>query len=284
MNKDVTPFRVGDLECLAIRDSAERYSVKEFVPDVEDPAVAAAFADRGWSTGEIEFDFLGLFVRFGRHRIVIDPGWGPCSDKLESRFLHNLCQAGVSPQDVTLVVLTHLDLDHAGGVFDGRRGLAFPNARHVMAEEALTGYVSDRIQAMLTPADAAAYREMAALLAGRTFLTQGETEILPGVRAIPAPGHRLGHTAIEIVSDGETLLHLADTVLHPMIVEHPDWRTGYDSSQDAIRATRRCLFDRAAQSEALVFLSHAPFPGLGRIVPEGSAWRWESSPPAPATT
>jgi glyoxylase-like metal-dependent hydrolase (beta-lactamase superfamily II) len=274
MNKDVYAFRVGDLECLAIRDSAERYSVREFVPDVEDPAVAATFADRGWSTGEIEYDFLGLFARFGQHQIVIDPGWGPCSDKLESRFLHNLCQAGVSPQDVTLVVLTHLDLDHAGGVLDGRRGLAFPNARHVMAEEALTGYVSDRIQAMLTPADAAAYREMAALLAGRTLLTQGETEILQGMRVLPAPGHRLGHMVVELVSDGHTLLHLADTVLHPAIVEHPDWRTGYDSVQEKIRATRHCLFARAADTSALVFFSHTPFPGLGRIAREGDGWRW----------
>lgn len=275
MSKDVYPFRVGATECIAVRDSAEPVPVKELVLDVDDPAVAAAFARRGWPTGEIEFDFLGLFVRFGHHHIVIDPGWGPCSDKHESRFLHNLCQAGVSPQDVTLVVLTHLDLDHAGGVLNERGGLAFPNARHVMAEDVLTWYTSDRTQALLTPPDAAAYRQMASLLDGRTLLTQGETEILPGIRAIPAPGHRLGHTAIEIVSSGETLLHLADTVLHPIVVEHPDWRTGYDSSQDVIRATRRRLFDRAAQSEALVFLSHVPFPGLGRIASEDSAWRWE---------
>jgi glyoxylase-like metal-dependent hydrolase (beta-lactamase superfamily II) len=275
MNKDVYQFHVGKLDCIAVRDCAEPVLVRELIPDADDPAIAQALADRGWSTGEIEFDFLGLFLRFGQHHIVIDPGWGPCSDKHESRFLHNLSHAGVSPQDVTLVVLTHLDLDHAGGILDGRGGMAFPNARHVMAEETLVGYTSDRIQAMLTPADATAYREMATLLAGRTFLTKGETDILPGMRVLPAPGHRLGHMIVEFVSDGHTLLHLADTVLHPAIIEHPDWKTGYDSIQDTTRATRHRLFARAADANALVFFSHTPFPGLGRIARDGSAWRWE---------
>ncbi len=215
MGENAYRFRVGSLDCIAVRDCFEPGVVKELIPDVDDPAIAEALAHRGWPTGEIQFDFLGLHAQFGRHSIVIDPCWGPCSDTLESRFLPNLREAGVAPDEVTLVILTHLDLDHAGGVLDGRGGLAFPNARHVMAEEALTGYVSDRIQAMLTPSDAAAYREMATLLSGRTLLTQGETEVLPGVRVLPAPGHRLGHLAVELVSDGQTLLHLADTVLHP---------------------------------------------------------------------
>jgi glyoxylase-like metal-dependent hydrolase (beta-lactamase superfamily II) len=275
MNENAYPFRVGDLDCIAVRDCSEPGAVKELIPDIDDPAVTQAFARRGWPTGDISYDFLALFVRSGQHRIVIDAGWGSCSDQHESRFLQTLGEAGVMPEDVTQVILTHLDLDHAGGVLDGRGGLAFPNARHVMAEETLTGYTSDRIQAMLTPPDAAAYREMAALLSGRTLLTQGETEVLPGVRVLPAPGHRLGHVAVELVSDGHTLLHLADTVLHPAVIEHPDWRTGYDSVQETIRATRHRLFGRAAASNALVFFSHTPFPGLCYIRREGTGWRWE---------
>ena len=274
MSENAYRFRVGNLECIAVRDSVEPGVVKDLIPDVDDPAVTQVFARRGWATGDITFDFLALYVQSGQHRIVIDAGWGPCSDQHESRFLQILGEEGVSPEDVTHVILTHLDLDHAGGVLDGRGGLAFPYARHAMAEEALTAYVSDRIQAMLTPSDAAAYREMATLLSGRTLLTQGETEVLPGVRVLPAPGHRLGHVAVELVSEEQTLLHLADTVLHPAVIEHPDWRTGYDSAQERIRATRHQLFARAADADALVFFSHTPFPGLGHIVREGSAWRW----------
>lgn len=282
MRVNAYPFCVGDFAMVAIRDSAEPAHVRDLLPDVDDPAVQEAFARRGWPAGEIAYDFLGLFVRAHDDAIVIDPGWGPCTDRLETRFLTTLQQCGVDPDEITLVILTHLDLDHAGGIFAPEGGLAFPNARHAMAEEAWLGYGSERILAQCDPADAEWYRRLARLLEGRVLLTRGETEIAGGVRTVPAPGHRLGHTAVEFASRGQTLLHLADTVLHPIVVEHPDWRTAYDASQEKIRATRRQLFDRAARSDALVFLSHAPFPGLGRIESAGGAWRWSPLPP-PAT-
>ena len=281
MCENAYPFRVGDFECIAIRDSAEQCHLRELLPDIDDPRVREALAHRGWSTEEMSYDFLGLFVRAGDDAIVIDPGWGPCTDRLESRFVPSLRRAGIEPDHVAFVILTHLDLDHAGGVIAPNGGLAFPNARHVMAEEAWAGYRSERILAMCSPTDAESYRTLARLLEGRVLLTRDETEVVTGVRTLPAPGHRLGHTAVEFVSRGETLLHLADTVLHPIVVEHPTWRTGYDSSQERIRETRRRLFDRAARSDALVFLSHASFPGLGHIASEGSAWRWFPSQTGP---
>ncbi len=281
MTESAYRFRVGDFECIAIRDADEKFHVRELLPDVDDPQVREALALRGWSTEEISYDFLGLFVRAGDDAIVVDPGWGPCTDRLESRFVPTLRQAGIEPDRVDFVILTHLDLDHAGGVIAPDGGLAFPNARHVMAEEAWAGYRSERILAMCSPADAESYRTLARLLEGRALLTRDETEVVTGVRTVPAPGHRLGHMAVEFVSRGETLLHLADTVLHPIVVEHPTWRTGYDSSQEKIRDTRRRLFDRAARSGALVFFSHAPFPGLGHIAPEGSGWRWFPSQTGP---
>jgi glyoxylase-like metal-dependent hydrolase (beta-lactamase superfamily II) len=274
MSENAYRFRVGALEGIAVRDAMEVTAVADLIPDVGDPVVAEALSRRGWSATEMTFDFLGLFVRSGRERIVIDAGWGPCSDEHKSQFAENLREAGVAPSDVTFVILTHLDLDHAGGVIDPDGGLSFPNARVVVAENAWTWYTSEETLATMPPAMAESFRTMKSLLDGHMLLTQGEVEILPGVRSLPAPGHRLGHMAVELVSEGETLLHLADAILHPIVAEHPDWRTGFDTTQEIIRATRRRLFDRAATSNALVFLSHMPFPGLGHIVREGSAWRW----------
>lgn len=274
MSENAYRFRVGQLECIALRDATEVSGVADLIPDIGDPVVAEALSRRGWATTEMTFDFLGLFVQPGREMIVIDAGWGPCSEQHKSRFAEHLREAGIAPSDVTLVILTHLDLDHAGGVIDPGGGLTFPNARVAVAENAWTWYTAEKNLATMPPAMATWFRTMKSLLDGRLLLTQGETEILPGVQSLPAPGHRLGHMAIELVSEGRTLLHLADTVLHPIVIEHPDWRTGFDTTQEIIRATRRRLFDRAVTTDALVFLSHAPFPGLGHIVREGSAWRW----------
>ncbi len=280
MSQDVYRFAVGSLDCIAVRDATELSPVSDLVPDVVRLEVADQFRRRGWSTGEIPFDFLALLVRAGRELLAIDVGWGTSADHIRGRFAEALAEVGVAPSDVTCVVLTHLDDDHAGGVLDPRGALAFPNARHVIDADAWAWYTAEENLAAMPPAAAALYGAMKRTLEGHVQLTRGETEILPGIRLLPAPGHRLGHMAVELVSDGGTLLHLADTVLHPIVVEHPGWRTGFDTAQEAIRATRRRLFDRAATSEALVFFSHAPFPGLGRIRKEGSEWRWEPLSPA----
>jgi glyoxylase-like metal-dependent hydrolase (beta-lactamase superfamily II) len=274
MSQDVYRFAVGNLDCIAVRDASEVAPVRDLVLDIDDPAVAKAFAARGWSTGDVPYDFLALFVRAGRALLAIDVGWGASADHIQGRFAETLAEVGVAPGDVTYVILTHLDDDHAGGVLDPRGELAFPGASHVIDADAWDWYTAERNLAAMPRAAAALYGAMKVALESHVQLTQGETEIIPGVRTIPAPGHRLGHVAVELVSEGKTLLHLADTVLHPIVVEHPEWRTGYDSSQEKIRETRRRLFDRAAKSDALVFLSHAPFPGLGHITREGAAWRW----------
>jgi hypothetical protein len=81
----------------------------------------------------------------------------------------------------------------------------------------------------------------------RMELLEAEKEIVPGVRAIPAPGHTPGHIALVILSAKEQLLHMADTVLHPMHLEHLTWRTVFDLNQDDAASTRRrlteCCFD-----------------------------------------
>jgi hypothetical protein len=70
---------------------------------------------------------------------------------------------------------------------------------------------------------------------------------------------------------------MADTVLHPMHLEHPAWRTIFDLNQDDAATTRRRLLDRAAADKLSVLAYHFPFPGLGHVTSTGSAWRWEAA-------
>jgi glyoxylase-like metal-dependent hydrolase (beta-lactamase superfamily II) len=88
-------------------------------------------------------------------------------------------------------------------------------------------------------------------------------------------GHTPGHIALLISSGGQQLLHMADTVLHPILMQHPEWRPAFDLLPDQAAATKRQILDRAAADQALVLAFHFPFPGLGRVVPEGQAWRWQ---------
>src|SRR3954463_12436778 len=106
-------------------------------------------------------------------------------------------------------------------------------------------------------------------------LIDHEVEIVPGVYAIPAPGHTPGHMALLISSGDQQLLHMADTVLHPILMEHPEWYPRFDLLPDQAAATKRNLLDRAAADHALALAFHFPFPGLGRVLPKGDAWQWQ---------
>jgi glyoxylase-like metal-dependent hydrolase (beta-lactamase superfamily II) len=109
----------------------------------------------------------------------------------------------------------------------------------------------------------------------RLDLIEREREILPGIQAISAPGHTPGHMALLISSEGDHLLNIVDTVVHPIHLEQPEWCAAVDFAPDQVVATRRRLLNRAVAEQVLVFAFHFPFPGLGHIVQKGEAWEWQ---------
>ncbi len=110
-------------------------------------------------------------------------------------------------------------------------------------------------------------------LRDRVTLLDGAGEILWGISLIEAPGHTPGYIALEIESEGERLLHISDTVLHPLHLEYLEWQSQYDVVPDKQRGSRKVICDRAANESLLVFAHHfAPFPNLGHIEKKG--WRW----------
>ena len=108
-----------------------------------------------------------------------------------------------------------------------------------------------------------------------SFVGDGD-EIAPGVRAVSAPGHSPGHTGLLVESEGEALLALVD-VLHMLIqFANPGWHHRFDSDGVLAAETRRAQLERAARDNLLTLFYHLPFPGLGRVVRQGDAYRWQA--------
>lgn len=273
MGLDRYAFRIGDFECLAVRDASDEIPWARLVPKCYEAAAVKSLSMRGAPTVCASLDFLCLVVRTGSELVVIDAGIG-FTEGVQGAFAKNLLDNGISPSDVSLVLITHHDRDHLAGIIapDGR--LAFPHARHVLTSEGWGWYTSEVNLAAMPEAHALFHRAIRSLLSGRVTLTKGEAEIVPGIRMIPAPGHRPGHVAFEVVSRGKRLLHLADTVTHPIFIEHPEWGTGFDSAPDEALATRRRFLNLAVDQGSLVFLSHFPFPGVGSIARVAGTCRW----------
>ena len=110
---------------------------------------------------------------------------------------------------------------------------------------------------------------------GQLDLVDHETEIVPGIRAVAAPGHTPGHMALAISSRGEQLLVISDAALHPIHLEQPDWYAAVDFAPEQAVATRRRLLNRASAEKAMVLAFHFPFPGLGHVVQKGEGWQWQ---------
>ena len=106
-------------------------------------------------------------------------------------------------------------------------------------------------------------------------LVDHETEIVPGITTLLAPGHTPGHMVLEISSGHERLLCVSDAVLHPLHLERPEWHSIFDVLPGQVLPTRQELLDRAAAEKIMLLAFHFPFPGLGHVIPKDETWRWQ---------
>jgi glyoxylase-like metal-dependent hydrolase (beta-lactamase superfamily II) len=192
--------------------------------------------------------------------VLVDTGAGPKPRAFlpdgEAALLDELARAGVKPEDVGVVVNTHLHVDHVG--WNG----VFPNARYVVHEDDWAYFMSDE-----SLAERPHLREKALQLE-RVERVSGETEIAPGVRVVPAPGHTPGHM---IVHAGR-FAAVGDLVAHELQVVDLDLVFVNDMDADAAATTRRRIIAELAEEGAAVIAGH--FHGIGRFEPEGKGFRW----------
>jgi glyoxylase-like metal-dependent hydrolase (beta-lactamase superfamily II) len=181
-------------------------------------------------------------------------------------------RAGFRVEDVTLVINSHLHFDHAGGNTtkgpDGTIRPSFPNARYVMqlGEYEYATHTNERTAASYFPHNFVPLAD-----AGVIDYVAGESEIVPGIRAIPTPGHTPHHQGILIESDGERAFFIAD--LAPTVAHLPlPWIMGYDVEPLVTLETKRRILRRAVDEEWLVIFEHDANTAWGRLVHDGRTY------------
>jgi glyoxylase-like metal-dependent hydrolase (beta-lactamase superfamily II) len=287
MSSEVFPFKVGSFQCTAVSDGTMTYAPPMFPPPTvflfaNAPAESLGQALREYGIQPEQWTewvspYICLVVNTGSHLVLVDTGAGdlvPTTGKL----IQNLKTAGIAPEDIDTVIITHGHPDHLGGNTDDKGRPAFPNARYVMWQDEwefwTSGQAEKKLDEHVRERQLGFARKNLPPIQGQLELVDHETEIVSGIQAVAAPGHTPGQMALAISSRGEQLLCVSDVVLHPIHLEHPEWFAPVDILPEQVVATRRRLLKRAVDEKALVLAFHFPFPGLGHVVPKGDVWQW----------
>ena len=288
MNSQTYGFTVGSFQCIAVSDGTHTYAPPTFPPPAAFLFTNAPRELLGQILGkhglqleqwqEWVSPYICLVINTGEHRVLVDTGANGLTQNT-GKLLQNLKNEGIQLEDIDSVILTHGHPDHIGGNTDSEGKLTFPNARYFMwkgewdfwnSEEAVLRLDEHTRDILVGYA-----RKNLPPIQDQLHLVDRESEILPGIEAVSAPGHTPGHMALAVSSRREQLLCISDTVLHPIHLERPEWCAVVDLDPRQVEATRHKILTRAVTENALVLAFHFPFPGLGHVVPRAQRWHWQ---------
>lgn len=263
-------FKLGAFEMIALHEGVLiRDMPPGFVPDASDAEVAEAYAAAGMARDKLTITFNPLAVRGPEGVVLIDTGLGEFGPPGTGQLLGNLAAAGIRPEEVTSVIISHFHADHILGLNRKAGGLTFPKAKiFVPAKE--WAYWMDEANKASAPAAAqdnfGLCQQVFGKLADQVALYEWETEVLPGFTSVRANGHTPGMSAIRIASGGEAMMYVADITNNPLVfLRHPDWVAAFDMDPAETIATRRRILDQAVAEKLRVSFYHAPFPATGYI-------------------
>ena len=278
----VTRVELGSVSVTMLSDGqGARPLDANFVRNVPLAEVQAALAEANLPTDRIDVPFNPFVADIGAQRVLFDTGSGEFGAVGSGKLLENMGKAGIDPKSVTAVVISHFHGDHINGLRNKAGNLVFPNAKiYVPAPE--WNWWMDEARLAATPeaqrGGLNTARRVFSPIAATVVRFEPGTEILPGVRSIPAYGHTPGHTAFMIEGGSRKLLYWADTTNISLFVRNPDWAVLFDMDADAAKATRRRIADLAIRENALVTGYHLPGSGIGTLSTRGKGYEFTPLP------
>jgi glyoxylase-like metal-dependent hydrolase (beta-lactamase superfamily II) len=228
-------------------------------------------------------------IRTGRHTILLDAcagnhkerPWLPRFHQLDTPFIARLRAASVAPEDIDIVLCTHLHADHVGWntqLVNGRWVPTFPNARYLFSRienDHWDPSVGDR--RAQNPGRAGVYDDsvLPVIQSGQSTLLEGEHAIDDSLLVQPAPGHTPGHVVLKLDDGAGRALFCGDVLHHPIQVYQPSWNTAFCEAPEQAQATRYKLLRYCCDHGALLFPTHFAAPHVAAINPVGDGFRPE---------
>jgi glyoxylase-like metal-dependent hydrolase (beta-lactamase superfamily II) len=260
---------LGDFEVTALSDGIVKLPVDQLMTNTT-PAQVQAMLAKSYLKAPLETSVNGYLINTGAKLVLIDTGtaklFGPTLGYLPA----NLKASGYQPEQVDEIYITHAHGDHIGGLMNGDK-MVYPNAV-VRLDQRDVDFALNQPQAK----DAAPNPLLAYQKAGKLKAFDGDTELVPGIKAIAARGHTPGHSIYAVESKGEKLMIWGD-LMHVAAVQfaHPEITINFDKDSTLAMPERKKAYAEAAKQGYLVGVAHISFPGLGHVRAEGAGYVWE---------
>jgi glyoxylase-like metal-dependent hydrolase (beta-lactamase superfamily II) len=247
--------------------------------------VAKMLTDNFLSPTSVVLEQNVLVLNTGDKMILFDTGmgsstmFGPTTGKL----LSSLKAAAIDPKDIDAVVATHAHCDHVWGIMADDGSRHFPNAQIYISQADFDFWTDEAKLGMKDPAYMKPFVEGARknLLPNRdriVFFKDGQ-EFLPGIQAMSAPGHTVGHTIFMITSDGKTLAAIGDLTHHQVLLMlKPRIEFAYDTDSKQSANTRVRVLDMLASNRIPLIAYHFPWPGMGHVAKLGDGFQYFPAP------
>ena len=269
---------LGDIEITALSDGTVQLPMDKLLNDISPADYNKALA-KFHLTSPIETSVNGYLINTGAKLVLVDTGAGHFFGPTLGKLAASLKASGYLPEQVDEIYITHMHGDHIGGLSDNGRAL-FPNAI-VRADKKDADYWLSQANMDKAPESAKGgfKSAMTALqpyvAAGKFMPFDGNTELIPGVKAVAAYGHTVGHTIYQVESKGQKLMLWGD-LMHVASVQfaHPEITVHFDTDSKAAKAERLKAYASAAKEGYLVGSAHLSFPGLGYLHAEGKGYAW----------
>jgi glyoxylase-like metal-dependent hydrolase (beta-lactamase superfamily II) len=280
-------YKIGAYEITALYDGIwYRPITDKFIRNAPFAEVEHALDQAFMPHDQLATPFTALAVNTGSKLVLIDTGTGGQISASAGELRDNLVAAGIDPNAVDAIVISHFHPDHINGIKDKDNALIFPNAE-IMVPAPEWAFWMDDVNLNAAPADMKPtflnQRRIFTDIKKRVTQYQPGKEVAPGIVTLPAPGHTPGHTVFAIHSGAQSLLVLSDTAQHPAVfARHPDWEAAFDVDGPEAVATRKKLFDRAATDRMLITGYHFPFPACGHLIKTATGYEhvpieWQTS-------
>ncbi|MBB5620841.1 glyoxylase-like metal-dependent hydrolase (beta-lactamase superfamily II) [Pedobacter cryoconitis] len=279
-------FKLGKLDLLVVTDGHIFIHPAQpiFAPGINTVKVKEALAENFMLDDAVDAAINILVIKKEKRIIIIDTGSGSAIGDQAGRFIKNLNSAGIKADDITDVFVTHLHVDHIGGILDGDGKLIFKNAMYYLSQKEYNFWMSENPDFSQSKnknsnegSIVLARNIIAAVNDKLKLYNFGET-LFDCITANLAEGHTPGHPVLKIVSENESLTHIVDTVHTTLLLSHPEWGTEWDIDFHKGVSTRTKILREQSKSKGLTMSCHLPWPGLGYITKKGDGYSWVQMP------